>query len=129
MRNDGNPKVSCSQPDGSPDESIPQRNPVEIAKRILHEWIEGKRECAGNQRKGRKASAQMCSTPGRFEFGKTALDESAKVELDEQRNAADEPRHHEQGRKPAMGCLFQEGDIVAERRVHRENHDGIQTSQ
>ena len=129
MRNNGNPKVSCSQPDGSPDESIPQRNPVEIAKRILHEGIEGKRECAGNQRKGRKVSARMCSTPGRFEFSKPAQDESAKVELYEQRDAADEPRHHEQDRKPAMGCLFQEGDIVAERRVYRKNHEGIETSQ
>lgn len=129
VSDDGNPKVSRSEPDSSPDEPVPQGNPMEMAKRILHEWIEGKRERAGDQRKRRETSARICSTPGRFEFGKPPQEKAAKIYLYEQGDAADEPRHHEQDRKPTMGCLFQEGDIVAERRIDRENYEGIQTSQ
>ena len=63
-----------------------------------------------------------------FQFGQSAQEEATKVYLHEQRDAADQPRHHEKDRKPTMGRLLQERDVVAERRIDRENHEGIQAS-
>lgn len=57
------PEVARSEPNASPDQAVPEGDPVEMVERIDQEWIERKSERAGEKGKRREPRRRIGFSP------------------------------------------------------------------
>jgi carbohydrate-selective porin OprB len=58
VRDDCDVEIARAQPDDSPDQPVPQRDPMKVLESIHHEGVESKYQCAGNERERRETLGQ-----------------------------------------------------------------------
>lgn len=129
MRNDGDVKISCANPNHSPSQSVPDGDPVEVMESIHHERIECKYQYVGDKGKRRVTSGQFGSPSLRFKCSQPSEEKSAKIQLNKEGDATDEPGDHDQEGKSAMQRGFEEIDVIAQMRIGRGNHERIQAAE
>src|SRR5262245_6429006 len=95
MGDDSEEEVVCSDPQDTPNDAVPERDPMEVTKCMYHKRIEGKHE--GTDSNGHsgcpwsRASSQYRKTQDEEASQKKA----AKVQLNKYGDHTNEPRDHD----------------------------------
>ncbi len=129
MGDDCDVQIPSLQPNQSPDQPVPQGDPVEVLKSIEQKRVKRKYHGASDEGQRREASDATRVPQARLEFSEPSQEKAAEIQFHDDRNTADEPRDHEQERNLAMWCRLEEGDVVAKIGIGRQNHERIQETE